>query len=1144
MNSRVQPANRNAFQCVANGRYAVTVTPLGDGFSALDDLLLTSWRPDPVEGGGGVLIYAREPGTHEAWTLCGRAAPGQAPGNVRATSDGLVIERQQGPWQSTVEVRVHDTFGLEERTCRITNTDQRAREIELTSYVEVVLNPPAAQEGHPAFAKLFVQTALVGADPVLRASRRARSAHERWPVLLHALFDAPVTEFTTERLGFIGRGRSTADPLALATSEPLARVHGNVLDPAMSLRTVLRVAPGESVSVRYVLAAGDDEARLRQDVEGLRATPLRAELARPTIETTLDPALSLATAQGKLIRQLTQGIGAAPAAVRARRPAYASATTPTSAEPLQFFNGYGGFSQDGREYVIRVGCDAQRRPQLPPLPWTNVIANPKFGCLVSESGAGNAWSGNSREHRLTPWANDPVSDPHGDAIYVRDVASGEFWCPTPGPAPLGADVEVRHGLGYTTWRQQRDGLEHELTLFVPPEDPLRVMRLKIRNTGQHPRRLAVYGYNRWVLGSTPEFTRATVRSEFSPAFQAVMAQNEAPPDGHACIAFAATDRTLVDGWCADRAAFLGVPGSPEAPAALLGNGQLSRTSGHDPCAVLQVILEIPPGASDEVSFLLGACASEREIAAVLARFRAPGAIETALRNSRTHWDRTLTRLQVETPSPALNHMLNGWLTYQDLSCRLWGRTAFYQSGGAFGFRDQLQDAAALVYLQPELTRAQILLHSSRQFLEGDVQHWWHPPLGQGLRTKFADDLLWLPWFTAYYLQVSGDRAILDERANYLTTREVEAGEAEIFTRPEVTAKSGDLYEHCCKAIDRSLVRGAHGLPLFGCGDWNDGMNRVGIGGRGESVWMGFFLYTVLGDFLPVCELRGDRERVTRYTEHRDLLRTALNANGWDGRWYRRGWYDDGTVLGSHTGDECRIDALVQAWAVMSKAAPPERIELALDSLDAHLVDDEARIVRLLTPPFVDTPHDPGYIKGYVAGVRENGGQYTHAATWVVRALVEAGRRDRAAEILESLLPVNHALTTAQADKYKVEPYVVAADVYGAEPHVGRGGWTWYTGSAGWLYRVAVESVLGFAIEGGRSLRLNPRIPDAWPSFALSYRIDDRTTLSIDVRNPQRKAVRIVSARLDGAELSLDGHGVLVPLVATGREQHLDVLLGE
>ena len=1144
MNSRVHPAGRNAFQCLANGRYAVAVTPLGDGFSVLDDLLLTAWRPDPVEGGGGVIVYAREPGAAEAWTLCGRPTPGQAPGVVLAHRDGLAIERRHGPWQSTVEVRLHDTLGLEERTCRIVNTDQRARELELTSYVEVVLNPPAAQESHPAFAKLFVQTALAGAGPVLRATRRARSAHERWPVLLHALFDAPVQDYTTERMGFVGRGRSVAEPFALVTSAPLGRVHGNVLDPALALRTLLRVAPGAEVAVRFVLAAGSDEPALLGAVEGLRARALRDELAASAVETTLDPALSLASEQGRLVRQLTQGLGAAPPAVRPRRPACSSVPVPVPAEPLQFFNGYGGFGADGREYVIRVACDPHHRPKLPPLPWTNVIANPDFGCLVSESGAGNAWSGNSREHRLTPWANDPVSDPFGDAIYVRDVASGEFWCPTPGPAVLGADVEVRHGLGYTTWRQQRDGLEHELTLFVPPGDPLRVMRLQIRNAGQHPRRLAVYGYNRWVLGSTPEATRATVRAEFSPAFHAVLAQNDVPVDGHACIAFAATDRTPVDGWCTDRSAFLGVPGSPEAPAALLASGQLPRAPGSDPCAVLQVILEIPPGGSDEVSFLLGACPTEREVAALLARCRAPGAIEGALRQARAHWDRVLTRLQVQTPSPALDHMLNGWLPYQDLSCRLWGRTAFYQSGGAFGFRDQLQDAAALVYLQPELTRAQILLHASRQFLEGDVQHWWHPPLGQGLRTKFADDLLWLPWFTAYYLRVSGDRAILDERANYLATRALEGEEAEIFTRPEATQASGDLYEHCCKAIDRSLQRGRHGLPLFGCGDWNDGMNRVGIGGRGESVWMGFFLYTVLGDFLPVCALRGDEERVARYTAHRKLLHEALNADGWDGRWYRRGWYDDGAVLGSQASDECRIDALVQAWAVLSGAAPPERVELALGSLEQHLVDDRERIVRLLTPPFVDTPHDPGYIKGYVAGVRENGGQYTHAATWVVRALVEAGRRDRAAEVLESLLPVNHALTKADADKYKVEPYVVAADVYGAEPHVGRGGWTWYTGSAGWLYRVAVESVLGFTIEDGRTLRLDPRIPDDWPSFELRYRIDERTELRIEVRNPQRKAARVVSARLDGAELAVAHDGVRVRLSPSGREQHLDVLLGE
>jgi cyclic beta-1,2-glucan synthetase len=545
-----------------------------------------------------------------------------------------------------------------------------------------------------------------------------------------------------------------------------------------------------------------------------------------------------------------------------------------------------------------------------------------------------------------------------------------------------------------------------------------------------------------------------------------------------------------------------------------------------------------------VTFLIGEAPTEQDAAALLETFRRPGRVETALREARDQWQRMLSRLQIETPSAALDLMVNGWLAYQDIACRMWARSAFYQSGGAYGFRDQIQDAAAIVLLRPDLTRAQLLLHASHQFVEGDVLHWWHPPRSEGLRTRFADDLLWLPWLTAYYVGITGDRGLLAERARFLEARGLADAEDEALLSPGDSGQSGDVYEHCCRAIDRSLTRGEHGLPLFGSGDWNDGMNRVGREGRGESVWMGFFLVTVIEDFLPLCDLRGDAERAARYCRHRDELRAALNADGWDGAWFRRGWYDNGAVLGSAASDECRIDALVQAWAVISKAAPAGRIEQVLASLETHLVDDRERIIRLLTPPFVDTPNDPGYIKGYVAGVRENGGQYTHAATWVVKAMAEAGRRDRAMDLLEGLIPVSHSLDAAAAGKYKVEPYVVAADVYGAPPHVGRGGWTWYTGSAGWMYRVAVETLLGFGIEGGDTLCLRPRIPDAWPGFKLDYAVDEQTRIRLDVRNPARRASRVVSARLDDEPCEVHDGMLRVALPRTGRVHRLAVTLGE
>jgi cyclic beta-1,2-glucan synthetase len=483
--------------------------------------------------------------------------------------------------------------------------------------------------------------------------------------------------------------------------------------------------------------------------------------------------------------------------------------------------------------------------------------------------------------------------------------------------------------------------------------------------------------------------------------------------------------------------------------------------------------------------------------------------------------------------------------YQYLSCRIWGRSAFYQSGGAYGFRDQLQDSSAMVYTMPELTRRQICLHAAHQFVEGDVLHWWHPaPLEKGLRTRFADDLLWLPWIAAFYINASGDWSVLDEVEGFLSAPLLEDGEDEVFLKPSDSGQSADVYEHCCRALDRSLTSGAHGLPLMGTGDWNDGMNRVGREGRGESVWMGFFLYLIIGDFLPICERRGDTERIARYRAYRDQLGVNLNEAGWDGEWYRRAYYDNGAVMGSRESDECQIDALAQAWSVMSGAAPAGRAAQALDAMEARLVSDDERLIKLLAPPFADTPQDPGYIKGYVAGVRENGGQYTHAACWAVRAVAEAGRNERAAQLLASLSPVNHALTPEAVAIYQVEPYVIAADIYGAEPHVGRGGWTWYTGSAGWMYRVALESVLGFTLQGGDTIRIKPVIPGDWPGFTIRYRVPGSAAVyEINIVNQSRGAApRVAAATLDGQPLAIADGAALVPLGEGDTTRRVEIIL--
>jgi cyclic beta-1,2-glucan synthetase len=537
--------------------------------------------------------------------------------------------------------------------------------------------------------------------------------------------------------------------------------------------------------------------------------------------------------------------------------------------------------------------------------------------------------------------------------------------------------------------------------------------------------------------------------------------------------------------------------------------------------------------------------AEADAAAIIARYRDAGAAEAALSEMQAFWRSLTGAVKVSTPSPVLDLMVNAWLPYQTLCCRMWARSAFYQSSGAFGYRDQLQDSGSLLPLDPSFARRQILIHAQHQFAEGDVLHWWHAePIGRGLRTRFSDDLLWLPLVTSDYLRATGDAALLDESIPFLKAAHLAEGHDENYLTPEPAGEDGTLYDHCCRAIDRSLVTGAHGLPLMGTGDWNDGMSRVGREGRGESVWVGFFLYHILGAFIPIAESRGDATRAAGYEQHRNKLLIALNDGGWDGEWYRRAYYDNGAPLGSKESDECKIDTLAQSWAILSKAAPQDRAALAMEAMERELVSEREGIIRLLTPPFVNTPNDPGYIKGYVAGVRENGGQYTHAACWAVQSIAEHGENNKALRLWEMLAPVNHSLTLEAADIYKVEPYAVAADVYGAPPHIGRGGWTWYTGSSGWMYRVAIESILGLRIEQGATLVLKPCIPDAWPEFRIEGTLaDGSASYHVTVENPGGFAKAIVSASLDGVPTELIDGTARVSLPRDGATHEVRVVLG-
>ncbi|MDX2033697.1 MAG: glucoamylase family protein, partial [Blastocatellia bacterium] len=732
-----------------------------------------------------------------------------------------------------------------------------------------------------------------------------------------------------------------------------------------------------------------------------------------------------------------------PAAFAPRRAARSYPEAPAiDTSGLLFFNGLGGFAGDGREYVTVLNDG-----QWTPAPWTNVIANERdFGFQVTESGGGYTWSVNSRENRLTPWSNDAVSDPPGEVIYLRDEESGTVWTPTPLPIREPQPYVIRHGQGYTTFEHDSHGIAQELTMFVPLDASVKISILRLRNRSDRRRRLSVTAYNELVLGVFREKSAPFVVTERDAVSGAIFARNAFNNEFANRVVFLAMSPAPSSASC-DRKSFLGRNGAASRPAAL-GRAQLDGRfgAGLDPCAALERVIDIEPGESREIVILFGESDSAESARGLLARFLDASAVRRAIEGVVAFWEETLSRVQIRTPDPAMDLMLNRWLLYQTITCRVWARSAFYQSGGAIGFRDQLQDVMALVHARPESARAQILRAAARQFQEGDVQHWWHPPTGRGVRTRISDDLLWLPYVANFYVRATADAAILDERIPFLEAPLLAEGEDDSYLHPRVSDESATLYEHCLRAFDRSLATGAHGLPLMGSGDWNDGMNRVGHEGRGESVWLGWFLCAALNEFAPFCDERLDPERAARYRAHARALKSALE-NAWDGDWYKRAYFDDGAPLGSSQNEECRIDSIAQSWGVLSGAADRQRVTHAMAAVEEYLVRRADGIVLLFTPPFDRGALDPGYIKGYVPGVRENGGQYTHAALWALIAYAMLGDGDRAGELFGLLNPVNHTLTRVGLHKYRVEPYVVAGDIYAIPPHTGRGGWTWYTGSA-------------------------------------------------------------------------------------------------
>ena len=821
----------------------------------------------------------------------------------------------------------------------------------------------------------------------------------------------------------------------------------------------------------------------------------------------------------------------------ASKPVLADREPPVapSLPDLEFFNGLGGFADDGREYVTILGPG-----QSTPAPWINVVANPTFGFQVGAEGGGYTWSVSSRENQLTPWSNDPVTDRPGEVLYLRDDDTDDLWCPTALPIrDEMATYVAHHGWGYSRFEHAAHGIAADLVQYVPIADSIKISRLTLHNMSSRTRRLSVTAYAEWVLGSSRAASAPLVTTEIDSETGAMFARKPWSASFGSRVAFADFGGQQAD-WTGDRREFIGRNGTLANPQGLSGAELLSKNvgAGLDPCAALRTSVELRPNGTIELVFFLGQAASAEDARNLITHYRKAD-LDAVRSEVDQYWEDVLGKLQVKTPDRSMDIVLNGWLLYQTLACRMWARSGFYQASGAYGFRDQLQDGMALATVRSTLTREHLLRAAARQFVEGDVQHWWLPHSGQGVRTRISDDRAWLAYAVAHYMDATGDAAVLDEVVPFLEGQKLEPGEHDSFFQPTISDETATLFEHCARALDQSLALGGHGLPLIGTGDWNDGMNRVGEHGKGESVWLGWLLHAALTAFAPLADVRSGLGRAAVWRAHAAALQASLEREAWDGDWYRRGWFDDGTPLGSAASEACRIDSIAQSWATISGSADSVRAARAMAAVERELIRPKDGLALLFAPPFDRTSLEPGYIKGYPPGIRENGGQYTHAAVWSVMAFAELGEGDKAAGLFSLLNPINHARARADVHRYKVEPYVVAADVYAAPGHIGRGGWTWYTGSAGWMQRAGIESILGVRMQG-EFLRLDPCIPKDWPRFEVTVRYGS-ARYEITVENPDGGTRGILSATLDGSAMTQ--RPIRLLLLDDGMTHHVQVTLG-